>query len=488
MNPVSKPTVLIVDEKAEILHLCDRYLGDEFRFEQARDPFAARDHLRRDSDTAGVILDLSFAKTPSSRLFGSADDARNEGLHTLRWLRDEFPSLPVLMIAGNREQNAALVAVRLGAEYLYWGDLVADPKILRARLRRTLSPSSEETNRVLAHFHAHGVVGSSPRFARTLIDLSRALVGSNPILLLGETGTGKDLLAVAAHALGGDAKRPFVPISTAALSETLIESELFGHSRGAYTGAERARIGKMRLAHGGSLFLNEIGDLSLTSQAKLLTALEEKQIVPVGDENPYPADFRLIAATSRDLRGMVRVEKFRKDLFYRLAWNTIEIPPLRERRQDIPKLIQHFLRSSERWGSGISGVTHEAGEYLRTLSWDGNIRQLRAVIEVPSISAEHFITLMDVRDILSRQGAGDSGDEAINAAADVDAQTKPGGGFAPRRAEARQPDFGELSYRQLTEHYFRHLEKLTGGNLLQMAKIAGISKATAYNWKRKYLQ
>ncbi|MHB8771012.1 MAG: sigma-54 interaction domain-containing protein [Syntrophales bacterium] len=245
----------------------------------------------------------------------------------------------------------------------------------------------EEEIRELKHLLSpeegfEGIVGRSQKMLDTFELMRNAAVSDAPIIIYGESGTGKELVANAVHRLGRRSRRPLVKVSCAALSETLLESELFGHVKGAFTGAERDRKGRFEAAHRGDLFLDEIGDVPLTMQIKLLRVLQEKEIERVGEQKPVPVDVRVIAATHRDLKAMCREGRFREDLFYRLNVIPIHVPPLRERPADIPLLVDHFIRTIRmRTGKEIRGVTEQAMEMMAACRWPGNIRELINVLE-----------------------------------------------------------------------------------------------------------
>jgi len=216
-----------------------------------------------------------------------------------------------------------------------------------------------------------------------VFELVRGAAGSDsPVIIYGETGTGKEEVASAIHKLGNRRKGPFVKVSCAALSESLLESELFGHVKGAFTGADRLRKGRFEVAHGGDIFLDEIGDIPLSTQVKLLRVLQEKEIERVGDQTPIKIDVRVISATHRDLQDLIEKEKFRYDLFYRLNVISIYIPPLRERKEDLPLLIETFINELRfKTNKPIKGTSREAMEAIWAYSWPGNIRELINALE-----------------------------------------------------------------------------------------------------------
>ena len=228
----------------------------------------------------------------------------------------------------------------------------------------------------------HGIIGASTPMEHLFDLIKKAASSEAPVLIYGESGTGKELVAAAIHELGGKSNGPFIRVNCGALSESLLESELFGHTKGAFTGAERTTIGRFEAAHKGDIFLDEVGDVPLSTQVKLLRVIQEKEFERVGDYRSIQIDVRIIAATHRSLRALMKEGLFREDLFYRLNVIPIFIPPLRERPEDIPLLIQHFIsEAAARTGKQITGVDREAMDLLTRYSWPGNVRELINVIE-----------------------------------------------------------------------------------------------------------
>jgi len=322
------------------------------------------------------------------------------GLDLLRTLRERDPGALVLVLTAFGDAGAAGEAIRAGAY-----DFISKPYDLAA-LRETLARSlgrrrlagvrrdsgqvAQEDSR--GRSAGPALVGHSPAIIDVMKTLARVAPSQATVLVLGETGTGKELVARTVHHFSERADRRFVAVNCSALAEGLLESELFGHVRGAFTGAAAARPGLFREADRGTLFLDEIGDISPALQARLLRALQEHEIVPVGSETPVRVDVRVLAATHRDLLELVRQGRFREDLYYRLNVVTLTLPPLRARPQDIPLLIDHFLRElAARHGRGPVAVDPEAQRRLLLYDWPGNIRELQNVLERAMLLAEQDV-------------------------------------------------------------------------------------------------
>jgi DNA-binding NtrC family response regulator len=323
---------------------------------------------------------------------------RKSGLDLLRVLRGRDPEALVLVLTAFGDAAAAGEAIRAGAY-----DFISKPydiETLRETLDRALGRRRLARRRSAGGTLATGseepeglaLVGHSPAIIDVMKTLARVAPSQATVLVLGETGTGKELVARTIHRYSERASRRFVAVNCSALAEGLLESEVFGHVKGAFTGAAASRPGLFREADKGTLFLDEIGDISPALQARLLRALQEHEIVPVGSETPVKIDVRVIAATHRDLPELVRQGRFREDLYYRLDVVTLSLPPLRERRQDIPLLVDHFLRTlSSRHGRGPVAVDPEALRRLLGYDWPGNIRELQNVLERAVLLAEQGV-------------------------------------------------------------------------------------------------
>jgi two-component system response regulator HydG len=308
-----------------------------------------------------------------------------DGMDVLREAQRLAPETQVIVMTAYGTIESAVEAIRLGAYDFLAKPFKEDELLLRVgkalekrRLVGEVSLLSGEFRRRYGHEH---IVGRSPVIQELLDRVVRVAPTDATVLISGESGTGKELVAKALHVASRRGERPFVPVNCAAVTETLLESELFGHAKGAFTGASRARRGLFEEANGGTLFIDEIGETSPGFQAKLLRALQEGEIRRVGESAPVQVDVRVIAATNQDLRRAIAEKRFREDLYYRLAVVPIRIPPLRERREDVPLLALHFLdRFVKRTGSARS-LTPEAVARLLEHDWPGNVRELENVIE-----------------------------------------------------------------------------------------------------------
>jgi two-component system response regulator AtoC len=298
---------------------------------------------------------------------------------------------PVVLLTAHPSMKLALEAIRLGAHDVLPNPPPADR--LRELLRsvaagdriRPLPPTPPEPE---------VIIGSSPQMLTVFKAVARAAVSNATVLTLGESGTGKEMVARVLHAGSLRAGGPFVAINCAAIPENLLESELFGHEKGAFTGAIGRRIGRFERASGGTLFLDEIGDMSVALQSKILRALQEREIERVGGSAPVPINVRIVAATNRDLMGAVRGNRFREDLFYRLAVVTLRLPPLRERGQDLDLLVEHFVAHyASEHVRPVGEISEDVFDVLRACPWPGNVRQLRNALERAVVMASGTVLL-----------------------------------------------------------------------------------------------
>ena len=312
---------------------------------------------------------------------------QKDGLSFLKDVHGIYPDLPVIMISACTSLRPVVEAMRVGAydyvqkpfdveELRHLADRALESTSLRHRVRTLESDVARE-------FPVERIIGDASAFAQALADARKAAAAADSTVLIeGETGTGKELVARMIHALSTRRDEPFVAVHCAALPETLMESELFGHEKGAFTNADRQKPGRFELAGSGTLFFDEMGEMSLSTQVRLLRVLQEKEYMRVGGTRMLRTDARVLAATSRDLRKEVRAGRFREDLYYRLSVVPVTLPPLRRRSSDIPKLAMHFLDSARRaLGAATEGFEPDALEALRRYAWPGNIRELKNIIE-----------------------------------------------------------------------------------------------------------
>jgi len=359
-------TVLIVDDEANIRSSLEGALGREgYQVDCAASIAEGRTRLREAYDI--VLLDVWFEE--------------GSGLDLLAEIMTNTPDSIVIMMSGHATVDAAVRATRLGAfDFLEKPISLERLLVLLRNASNTIALKAE--NRRLPRPWSFPIVGRSPAIQKLLHETQLAGSSSARVLIQGENGTGKELVARALHASGPLGEMPFVAMNCSAVPEDLIESELCVHERGAFTGATQSRRGRFEEAHHGTLFLDEIGDMSVRAQTKLLRVLQEGEITRVGGNRPIKVDVRVIAATNHDLAERVRSERFREDLYFRLAVIPITVPPLRERPEDIPILVEHFAEQLQKQDGGKPRkFTSAALEYLRRYSFPGNVRELRNIVE-----------------------------------------------------------------------------------------------------------
>jgi two-component system response regulator HydG len=313
-------------------------------------------------------------------------EGKREGLEVLRKARELHPPPPVILVSAHGDIPIAVQAMNEGAYSFIEKPL--DLNHFRAQVSRAAERSSlQQQNEVLRDLLIEqggfeGIIGKSAVIQKVLSTARQIAASDIPVLIMGESGTGKELIARAIHHNSRRRKNRMVALNCAGLSESILEDELFGHIKGAYTGAQGDRPGRFEHADGGTLFMDEIGDMPSSMQAKLLRVLENGEIVRLGSNEPIKVDVRLISATNRDLDEMVAEKQFREDLFFRIKGATLVLPPLRERREDIPLLLHYFVKEfGEKYHKEIEGVAPEAQQILMSYGWPGNVRQLRTAIE-----------------------------------------------------------------------------------------------------------
>jgi nitrogen regulation protein NR(I) len=451
------PTLLVIDDDASIL--------EAFRavFEEpavtvltaARAAEGLRLAAQRRPDA--IVLDLALPDLP--------------GLETFRRLRELDARIPVLFITGHGNTDTAIEAMRQGAfDYLL--------KPLELGHLRKLIERAFDISRLmhrpaivpaeLAPEASDVLVGRCPAMQEVYKAIGRVAPQDVTVLITGESGTGKELVARAIYHYSRRADKPFLTINCAAIPEPLLESELFGHEKGAFTGADRRRVGKFEQCSGGTLFLDEIGDMTLMTQAKVLRVLQEQIFERVGGNEPIRTDVRVLAATNRDLGQMMADGLFRRDLYYRLGVVTIRLPPLRERREDLPLLVEHYLRRfSRELGKEVHSAAPEALAALQRYSWPGNVRELQSVLKQALLQASGSVLLPDFLPASFRTPVND---KASNPARPEWER------FVEERLQAGSHNL-YAEWQKMTERYLltRVLQQ-TGGNQLQAARILGLSR------------
>jgi two-component system, NtrC family, response regulator HydG len=392
-----------------------------------------------------------------------------DGLEILARAKNDLPDAEVILVTGHGTVPSAVTAMQQGAFNYLLKPL--DIKQLRAVVEKAadsvrLRLTNAELNRRLDEkFGFEGVVGSSPGMNNVINLLKRIAPTNATVLIQGATGTGKELVAQAIHQNSPRKNKPFVPLNCAALSENILESELFGHIRGAFTGADRERKGWFEHANGGTLFLDEVGDIPLSTQVKLLRALESGEIVRVGTNEPVKVNVRLISATNRDLGDATTAGSFRQDLLHRLKVVSVKLPPLRSRREDIPLLIEFFLKEfTTSHGKTVTSITAATRKALMAYSWPGNVRELKNTIEsMVVIDSDGILDLDDLT-------------EDVQAA--VPSTTDAGSGAAVHLVGRPLEEIEKV--------YIIETLKQTNGNREEAARRLGIGERTLYRKIKEY--
>ncbi|MBX3335091.1 MAG: sigma-54-dependent Fis family transcriptional regulator [Nitrospira sp.] len=376
---IAKKRVLLIDDETRVRTSLKMVLDPLYEILQAGDGQEGLEVFRKEEPDL-VLLDVVLPGT--------------DGLAVLQTLRMERKVTPVIMLTGTKSVKTAVDAMKLGAaDYL---SKPFDVDELRIVIDRTLNSSDLEQEvkhlraQVVQRYAFHNLIGRSEGMQDIYSKIEQVADSRTTVLITGESGTGKELVAKALHYNSSRRDRPFVALNCAALPETLIESELFGHEKGSFTDATARRTGQFELAHTGTLFLDEIGDLSAVTQAKLLRVIQEREFTRIGGIQPIKVDVRIVAATNKNLDELVRKGQFREDLYYRINVISLYLPPLRERSEDIPLLAKHFLgkRVEEEKRSRIE-FSKEALELLTRYSWPGNVRELENFVEQAFIWSQH---------------------------------------------------------------------------------------------------
>jgi DNA-binding NtrC family response regulator len=420
------------------------------------------------------------ADRPAAVLLDVVMPGSMDGLAALAAFKKIDKDVPVIVISGQGRTNTIVQAMKLGASDFVckpFEDAELEVLLGNALKQRQLTQEVATLRQQLNDQSRYTMLfGNSERMVDVRDLIERVSDTDVTILIRGESGTGKELLARAVHETSNRAGKPYVKVHCAALSASLLESELFGHVKGAFTGAHRDKVGRFELANGGTLFLDEIGDVTLEVQTKLLRVLQEKTIERVGSADPMQVDVRIIAATHQDLERLIRQGRFREDLFYRLNVFPIEMPPLRERPEDVAELAMHFIRqSAQRCHKQVHHIDDDTLAVLKGHSWPGNIRQLENVIERAVVIAERdTITVAELPHELFHEDERDEAEEELMAS--VSRVTEPATpGYAAWRSERQRLERDQL-VRALAA---------ANGNKAEAARALGIARSTLVSRLKK---
>jgi two-component system nitrogen regulation response regulator GlnG len=455
--------LLLVDDDPDLIaeQVRQAFPGPRHRVVVAGTGAEGLEHARGDPPDV-ILLDLRLPD--------------QSGLEIYQQLRQIDARIPVIFITLAKSADAAIEAMKQGAyDYLF------KPLDLH-QLRRVVGEALEVSRRMRAPAVVAetapdpdvdgAIVGSCPAMREVYKAIGRVAAQDVPVLITGESGTGKELVARALYQHSKRARAPFLALNCAAIPETLLESELFGHEKGAFTGADRRRIGKFEQVSGGTLFLDEVGDMPLALQAKILRLLQEQAFERVGGNETIRTDVRLLAATHRDLKAWTAEGKFRPDLYYRLSVFTIHLPPLRERGDDLPLLVRHYLRRfSRELGREVREVAPEALERLCNYPWPGNIRELQSVLKQALLQASGTVLLPAFLPELP----GGSSEAAAGAPPGVDFGLEA---FIRERLGPEARDLYAETHRQVDRLLLPRVLEYTGGNQNQAARLLGIARQT----------
>ena len=452
MSDEMKTRLLVVDDEQSIRRLC-MTIGNTLGYVCAEAESAEAALARLESDAPDLIL--TDLKLPAM-----------SGVELLKQTKMILPRAEVAIMTGHGSIESAVDAMKLGAyDYIEKPFRVEKMRLLLQRMAEKVHLVTENEflrERVTTEQNLDGIIGTSANIQDVLRMISRLKDTRTPVLIAGESGTGKELVARAIHFRGSMAQTPFIAVDCGSLVPTLMESELFGYEKGAFTGATKSKAGLFQAANGGTIFLDEIGELPLEMQAKLLRVLQEKEVRPVGSNEKVNVDVRVIAATNRDLEAAYRAGTFRKDLYFRLNVVTVHLPALRDRRSDIPVLVHHFL---ERYAKGAQiQVTPQAMKSLLQYDWPGNVRELENCV-ARAVTLGDQVTI-DVKDLPPAIRSGQ-----------------------PETGQALTQDSTSLSTTALAEMermtILRVFEQARGDKALA-GKMLGISRATLYRKLKRY--
>jgi len=451
--------ILIIDDDIAVqtsLSLLLKQAG--YKTDTALDPVQAK-RIIKSLIPELIILDMNF----------SVEISGEEGLKLLKEIKDIIPNVPVILITAWGSITLAVEGMKYGAS-----DFITKPWNNEHLLRsvQTALKLSQDTN--LVHkssanrkqldkeYNFEKLIGEDPAFLASLETIARVSATDAPVLITGESGTGKELIAEAIHLNSARRNKPFVKVNLGGISSSLFESEMFGHKKGAFTDAKFDRIGRFEMANSGTIFLDEIGDLDLNSQVKMLRVLQDRSFEPLGSSKTRTADFRVVCATNRNLESMAAENKFREDLFYRINLITIKLPALRERKIDIPPLVNHYVNNLKTiYGRRELSVSKQALRWLRDLPWPGNVRELKNLVERTVLVSNK--NLLDVDDFSAQLQNG----------------SQPG-------AKQSLPAVGTMTLDEIEKSMILKAYEFHDKNISKIARSLGLSRPALYRRMEKY--
>jgi DNA-binding NtrC family response regulator len=449
--------IFIVDDEESILKMLSHWVKNQWGYNVKTFTNGA-DVLNSISESPDlVLLDIMLPDINGNEVLGK--------------IKQRIQNIPVIMLSAQGSVEVALESVRLGA-FDYFPKPVdknrLEPAIRNAIKNYDLEREVEKLKENLKkEYSFDNIISADKKMQDAFRMISKVLDNDITVLITGESGTGKELVAQAIHYNGKRKTAPFVVVNCASIPRELLESELFGHEKGAFTGAHQRKIGKFELAKGGSIFLDEIGEMEMSLQAKILRVIQLKEFERVGGNEVFKTDVRIISATNKDLKTAVDNKQFREDLYYRLSSFPIQIPPLRERKADIVVLINHFVKTfNEKLGKEIKGVTKTALKYLYDYDWPGNIRELENLLERCIILTDG--ETIDV-DILPQAITNQIGSSSFSGSGVLFGDDSP-----------------VIPFEKLKEEAIRHSLKVTGSNIVEAARKLKIGRATLYRLMEKY--
>ncbi|TET79747.1 MAG: sigma-54-dependent Fis family transcriptional regulator [Candidatus Cloacimonadota bacterium] len=436
--------ILIVEDEKNQRELLSSSLKDDYDTITAASGKEAFEIFEDDRTIGIIISDFKM------------DDM--DGIELLKRVKRCAPDVIFILITAYASVSSAVTALKLGAyDYITKPIVIEKLKVILKRAVESyflLIENRELKEKLKMHYSFEKIITKSPRMKEILSIVSRVSHSKTTVLITGESGTGKELIARAIYNASDRNDRPFIPINCSAIPETLLESELFGYEKGAFTGAVKTKKGKLEIADRGTAFFDEVGDVPLTIQVKLLRFLQFGEIVPLGRETSLHVDVRIICSTNKDLRKKIEEGIFREDLFYRLNVVEIHIPPLRERKEDITPLVNHFIKKySKVSGKSIEGISNEAMRYLFSYNWPGNVRELESLIERAIVMSRD--TIIDVDDL-------------------------------PISLKGIEEKEGDLALKMVEKKHIERVLGLQGGNISKAAEILGIHRNTLMSKLKEY--